>query len=232
MRRAWWLGLVLAAVGCKAETGAAARAGSGGEDAAGGGGESSQVSASGTGGEPSGAGQGGEPSESTAGRGGQSGASSPATAKPTLADAVRDYKAWTKRQSEPQPISTQIFALCRAPSPAETKFTESVHGDNLALLDWVNGTAKQGLDAGGKPSFPVGAAIVKEKLRNGQVAALGIMVKRAAGFDAAHGDWEFGYWEKEPGLSAGSELASACGGCHAGAQTDFVFMDASWRLPH
>jgi len=73
-----------------------------------------------------------------------------------------------------------------------------------------------------------GAAIVKEKLVRGDggllVVALGLMFKRRAGFDAAHGDWDFAYWEKGPGLQSGEVQSAHCGDCHTAAcGTDFVF---------
>jgi len=163
------------------------------------------------------------------------GASGSAPAGPTLQEAMQQYKTWTKRQAEPRAISAEIFALCRAPSAAETAFVDSVHGKSLALLDWLNEPAVRGFTAGGKPAFPVGAAIVKQKLvgtgADARVAALGLMVKRQAGFDPAHGDWEFGYWEEAPGLASGAAVANACGGCHASSASDFVFVDQGWRAP-
>jgi hypothetical protein len=119
------------------------------------------------------------------------------------------------------------------PTLPETEFTKSVHGKELYLLDWLNAEAQAGYAQKGAAAFPVGATIVKEKLvRNSSsgfdLAALGIMVKRAAGFDSLHGDWEFGYWEPESGMSSD---AIACGSCHSGSKTDFVFLDDSWRMP-
>jgi hypothetical protein len=149
----------------------------------------------------------------------------------TLEQAMKEYLSWTPRQAAPRAVSAEILGLCRLPSLPEEAFTESVHGGSLALRDWANALAVQGLNAGGKPAFPVGAAIVKQKLRDDDVIALGIMVKHAPGYDSAHGDWAFGYWEQASGLSSGAEPASSCGGCHAGAKTDYVFTDESWRLP-
>jgi hypothetical protein len=194
-----------------------------------GGGGSGPASSSGSGGEVAGGG-----GRSAAAGGGEDAGS--ADAGPTLLEAMQDYRGWTKRQAAPRKISAEIFALCRLPSLAETKFTESVHGKDLALLDWVNEPAARGIAAGGKPAFEVGSAIVKQKLlgldANSGVAALGIMVKRQPGFDPAHGDWQFGYWEETPGLMSGAEAASSCGGCHKGSATDFVFVDQSWRIEH
>jgi hypothetical protein len=152
-----------------------------------------------------------------------------------LEEVRQGYKSFTQRTDEPEPISSEIFGLCRAPSAAEQQFAESVHGKELYLLDWLNEEAQAGYAEKGNAAFPVGAAIVKEKLvRSGtsyEVAALGIMIKRAAGFDSAHGDWEFGYWEPAAGLVAGASEATYCGACHASSSTDFVFLDDSWRAP-
>ena len=43
------------------------------------------------------------------------------------------YLGWKKRQDAPRAISAEIFGLCRAPSLAEMKFAESVHGKDLRL---------------------------------------------------------------------------------------------------
>lgn len=192
-----------------------------------------------------GAGAGGKsgPQPGAAGSAGQAGAAGE-TSKPeedagphelTLEQAMKEYKTWTQRQAEPRAISAQIFSLCRAPSAAEDAFNESVHGKYLSLLDWVNEEAARGLAAGGKPAFPVGSAIVKQKLmgagQDTKLIALGIMIKHPNGFDPEHGGWEFGYWEEAPGLKTGDELAASCGACHAGSSTDFVFVDEGWRLP-
>jgi cytochrome P460 len=148
----------------------------------------------------------------------------------SLERAMKDYSKWPPRQAAPRAISAEIFSLCRLPSLPEQKFTESVHGNSLALRDWTNDLAMQGLKTKDKP-FPAGAAIVKQKLQGTKLIALGLMVKRAKGYDPAHGDWQFGYWEEASGLKSGAEPASACGDCHAGAKTDYVFADDSWRMP-
>jgi len=110
----------------------------------------------------------------------------------------------------------------------------SPHGDDLYLLDYLNDAAMRGDAAKADTAFPVGAAIVKQKLTSGVtgeflIFALGLMIKHEPGFDPAHGDWEFGYWTPTEGFSAGGASATQCGGCHAGSKTDFVFLDQSWR---
>jgi cytochrome c553 len=153
---------------------------------------------------------------------------------PSLASVQQSYLGWTRHSEQPQAISSEIFSLCRLPTPAETTFVDSPHGDDLYLLDYLNDAAVRGDASKANTPFPVGAAIVKQKLTSGfsgeyLISALGLMLKHEPGFDPTHGDWEFGYWTPSEGLRAGPATATACGGCHAGSQTDFVFLDQSWR---
>lgn len=150
---------------------------------------------------------------------------------------MQSYLGWTKRTAEPQSITAQIFSLCRLPTLPERRFVESEHGkDQLLLQDWLNPLAVQGFQVGGKPAFPRGSAIVKQKLRRAadgklEVAALGLMIKQGQGFDPAHGDWEYGYWEADSGLSAGEAVQTHCGDCHKASSSDHVFVESSWRIP-
>ncbi len=114
--------------------------------------------------------------------------------------------------------------MCRLPSAAETEFVDSVHGHELALQDWLNVSARDGvasIESGASSSdagvpFAVGATIVKEKLGlvdgSFELAALGLMIKREPGFDPTNGDWQFGYWEPELGMSSSGEAQTSCGG--------------------
>jgi hypothetical protein len=55
------------------------------------------------------------------------------------------------------------------------------------------------------------------------------MVKQPAGFDPAHGDWEYGYWEAATGLQSDAAATRHCGDCHNQAASDRVFLDMRWR---
>jgi hypothetical protein len=145
------------------------------------------------------------------------------------------YHDWHPRTATPVNVSSEIFTLCRSPTLSEDAFVESEHGDGRMLMDWLNSIARAGFEALGDEGFAPGAAIVKEKLiyREGspepELVAIGIMLKHEPGFDSELGDWEFAYWEEEPGLIDGPEQSTYCGGCHASSPTDFVFLDDSWR---
>jgi alpha-glucuronidase len=76
-------------------------------------------------------------------------------------------------------------------------------------------------------TFPVGSMIVKEKLINADdttPVALGIMIKREAGFNPAGDDWEYAYWEQAGGVTRGTAQLEHCQACHIQeAAMDSVF---------
>ena len=172
------------------------------------------------------------------GTGGQAGVGGQAgqVAADDIATIVASYRSWQPLSNAPVDISADIFALCRSPTAAENAFTASAHGRH-ALRDWANPSAMEGIGVKGASGFATGATIVKEKFVIDQasgvfvLAALGIMVKRSTGFDAAGGDWEFVYWNAADGVSRGPVQLATCTSCHAGAgATDFVFVDNTWRI--
>jgi hypothetical protein len=174
-------------------------------------------------------------SAGTAGAGEGGAEARPDEALALLERARAEYRGWVTRSDAPEAISSEIFQLCRLPTPIEQGFVASEHGDDLYLLDWLNPSAEAGFADHGSAPFATGAAIVKEKLVRTvegtyELHALGLMIKRDAGFDPAHGDWQFGYWNAADGMGAGAEENTHCGDCHAGAATDFVFMDNQWHL--
>jgi hypothetical protein len=145
---------------------------------------------------------------------------------------MMSYRSWHALTDKPYDISAEIFGLCRLPTSAENEFATSVHS-RYGLLDWANPTARANLDADTPAHFAPGSVIVKEKYasRDGgapAVAALGIMLKQSSGFDPAHGDWEFAYWDQAQGLRKDS--SGACGSCHdSSSAIDYVFIDDHWR---
>jgi hypothetical protein len=50
------------------------------------------------------------------------------------------------------------------------------------------------------------------------------MIKRAAGYDPAGGDWEYGFVTLAPRTTVTRGRLAGCAGCHARARTsDFLF---------
>jgi hypothetical protein len=124
----------------------------------------------------------------------------------------------------PHLVSETIATLCTSPSPdliARQAARTGPHTDSLVNI-YVSERAAQLLDSS-RRRFPEGIMILKEKLSpDGDVAAVGGMIKRAPGFDRAHNDWEYFYAEKGRTMSKG--LLQNCVACHAKAgSTDYVY---------
>ena len=124
----------------------------------------------------------------------------------------------------PRLVSATIAALCTSPSPdlvAKEAARSGPHTGALVNI-YVSESAVQDM-ASPRRHFAVGTVVVKEKLSpEGTVAAVGGMVKRAPGFDRAHGDWEYFYAEKGKAMSKG--LLPNCIACHAKVEsTDYVY---------
>lgn len=78
--------------------------------------------------------------------------------------------------------------------------------------------------AGG--DFPDGTVVVKEGERGGDAAAIIAVMRKVAGVDPDHGDWEFIEWSRPDPSSPYTVLAQdqVCWGCHMGAiDGDWVF---------
>ncbi|MES1166050.1 MAG: cytochrome P460 family protein [Verrucomicrobiota bacterium] len=170
-----------------------------------------------------------------AGQGGHAGIAG-GTGGGDIATIMATYKTWEPQSATAVDISAEIFSLCRAPNAAEDAFTKSAHS-RFQLRDWANPAAVAGIAAKGAGGFAVGSTIVKEKFAAAaaggafELAALGMMIKRAPGFDPTGGNWEFVYWSATDGVSRGRAQLATCSTCHAGAAaSDFVFVDGAWRL--
>jgi len=161
--------------------------------------------------------------------GGAAGSSNP-SGSAALQSILDDYHSFAPQTPEPVSVSGYIFGLCRSPTLPETEFLQSIHGDGRYLQDWANPLAAQAL-VSHAPTFPAGAVIVKEKYAGPKavkpdLVAIGLMIKRAPGFDPAHGDWDYAYYEPALGIVQTEEQSTYCATCHAGAAaTDFVYVD-------
>lgn len=81
--------------------------------------------------------------------------------------------------------------------------------------------------------FTPGSVIVKEKKSDtaAKAHAVGVMLKREAGFDASVGDWEFMYLGEDGKFTRGNSRAANCISCHQRTpKTDFIFGNYGQRL--
>jgi len=162
----------------------------------------------------------------------------PAAVEPTVSSIASDYPKFRLITPQPVFVDMRLAVMCAPPSKAQVDSTRTQYGPhaNAAIKVYMNDLAAEAFSAGGK-AYPVGAVVVKEKqFMSTRGAAdspstdpshgVGGMVKRAAGFDAAHGDWEYFYFEDPAHIESGA--ISTCTGCHASAKaTDYVF--GSWQ---
>ena len=146
--------------------------------------------------------------------------------EPTITEqsAFSFYKTLSLLTPKPIFVSRRLVAACTAPSLSayeEERRRAGPHADTMVNL-YANDIAKKAIEAKAR-RFPTGAVIVKEKFEHDAAAtAVGGMVKRAPGFDPAHGDWEYFYAVRSGGFASGR--LSTCIGCHRQAKSDdYVF---------
>ena len=102
---------------------------------------------------------------------------------------------------------------------------------NTGILIFMNKAAAEAFSTNAVP-FPVGAVIVKQKTmsyfdKDGKSVreenmGVGGMVKRPAGYDPQHGDWEYLYFEDTKKIESGR--IPSCVQCHESTKSkDYVF---------
>ncbi len=135
-------------------------------------------------------------------------------------------------------VNLELALLCRGISKEDIDAARARFGPhaNTGILIYMNKLAADAF-ATNASAFPVGAVIVKQKQLRGYTnkdgkqvdeagAGVGGMVKRSAGYDPKHGDWEYFYFEDRNKIESG-RIAS-CVQCHSSAKDrDHVF--GSWR---
>jgi hypothetical protein len=132
------------------------------------------------------------------------------------------YRGFKRLTNEPRSVEAAFVDLC------DLSGIEKALGPHARtwIHYYANPEAVQSM-AAKAVEFPVGAVIVKEKLRrDGVVTGIGGMVKRAKGYDPTNGDWEFFY--STPGKAFSSGKLGSCIDCHKGGKRDHVF--SAWSL--
>ena len=145
------------------------------------------------------------------------------------------YRNFTRLTKEPRLISPAFSYVCRQPTQQEQKKIDArnaSYGPHLAkaLHIYANPAAADAIMTKAT-EFPVGAVIVKEKLKLGKrgryyYSEVGGMIKRAKGYDSANGDWEFFFYT--PGGDFSTGRIENCIDCHSGGKRDHVF--SLWSL--
>lgn len=159
----------------------------------------------------------------------------PSDGQPEVRDVAANYRKLKLMTPQQVFVDRDLALLCRGATQEEVEARRKISGPhaNTAVKIYMNDLAA-GTFGKPKPSYPAGSIIVKEKNALGYLSAtrpdvmvsandgVGGMIKRPAGFDPPHGDWEYFYFE-DPGKIQRGKIAS-CVQCHSGAAAkDYVF---------
>jgi hypothetical protein len=157
---------------------------------------------------------------------------------PTISEIATSYTNYSKITKEVVYVNFELAILCRGATKEEVDAARTKFGPhaNTGILIYMNPPAA-GAFRTNASAFPVGSVIVKQKMISGyrdkekwistSDTGVGGMVKRPTGYDPAHGDWEYFYFEDPKKIESG-RIAS-CVQCHEAAkEKDHVF--GTWRL--
>jgi len=155
---------------------------------------------------------------------------------PAISEIATSFTNYYRMTTNAVFVNPELAMLCRGASKEEVEAARIKFGPhaNTGILIYMNKAA----DAFGTNAslFPVGAVIVKQKrilgyhqdgkwIREADTR-VGGMVKRPAGYDPAHGDWEYFYFKDPRKIESGR--ISSCAQCHDSAkEKDHIF--GTWR---
>ncbi len=137
-----------------------------------------------------------------------------------------NFANWPLVTAKPDLMDSRYFADCAAPkldTPQRAAEEFGPHAFGLIQVR-VNAIGLEPLKAG-KP-VPVGTVVIKEKhLQPKDLASLAkldspfavaVMIKREAGYDPEHGDWEYAYQINSPAADRSTTRGklTTCIGCH------------------
>ncbi len=159
---------------------------------------------------------------------------------PAVENVARNYAQLHLITKEPVLVDPELAALCIGVQQFHVEDARKRTGPHAhtAVRIFMNDLAAHAFDKL-QVTYPIGSVIVKEKqglnihnTLSGSSAktrdGVGGMIKRAAGYDPAHGDWEYFYFEHPSQIEHGR--IATCVECHRGAAaTDFVFGDWAHR---
>jgi hypothetical protein len=153
-----------------------------------------------------------------------------ALSEPALPEPAT-FVHWPRATEKPVPVGPELWARCRALTPAEDQAREAAakaHGPHAeyTIVVRVSPDAEAAFREG-RP-LPVGAMVVKEKytdrLASGPLHGYAVMAKRAAGFFPDGGDWEYAFVALAPDRKVSRGRLAECAGCHASVRgADYLF---------
>lgn len=165
-------------------------------------------------------------------------ACSSTTISPRVSDVAINYPKFNRITAKPVRVNPELAMLCVGISKAQVEEARKQSGPhaNTTIVIYMNDQAANAFRTN-SATYPVGAIIVKQKMIfgytdttgqsvHGGTTGVGGMIKRPAGYDPQHGDWEYFYFEDVAKIESG-RIAS-CVQCHESAKSkDYVF--GSWN---
>ncbi len=157
--------------------------------------------------------------------------------RPTVAAIAAEYPSYRKMTDADVFVNPELAMLCIGASQEHVEAARKTKGPHAhsAIRVYMNDSAAKAFATGG--AYAPGSVIVKQKrllsTRSGRSSepgraaenGAGGMVKRSPGFDPAHGDWEYFYFDDAARIESGR--MTSCIACHETAKhTDYVF--GSW----
>jgi len=157
---------------------------------------------------------------------------------PTISEIATTFTNYSRITKHAVLVNPELAMQCDTVSTEQIASARAKFGPhaNSAMMIYMNPPAANAFKTNA-PMFPVGSVVVKQKTLVGHTddrgqltydagSGVGGMVKRSAGYDPAHGDWEYFYFEDPKKIESGK--ISSCVQCHEAAkEKDHVF--GSWR---
>lgn len=148
---------------------------------------------------------------------------------PSGSELIEGYRKWTRLNPEPAWLPSRLAILCFAPTARQLELDKvDPHRDKFITV-YVNDLGKKPMTTQLNPNFPPGSIIVKEKLPakdSSSPELLTVMIKREAGYNPEHGDWEYMAVD-----GSGKEVKARgrlenCQGCHSTRkETGYVYRE-------
>jgi hypothetical protein len=152
--------------------------------------------------------------------------------RPLVSEIATNYLNFKKITKTEVAVSPQFAGLCRGFTPSEIAAMRERADASVGVFIYMNDEAADTFGRNAK-LYPVGSVVVKQKriqekeygmreLFHTGENGVGGMVKRSPGYDSAHGDWEYFYFDDPAKIQSG-RIAS-CVQCHETAKgKDYVF---------
>ncbi len=168
----------------------------------------------------------------------QSTTSAPSSGQLSVSEIATNFTRYQQITRGAIYVNPELAALCRGVSIKDVEEARVKFGPhaNTRIIVHMNPLAVAAFCTNATV-FPVGSFVVKQKTTDGYLdkngkpvgsenTGVGGMVKRPAGYDPEHGDWEYFYFEDASKIESG-RIAS-CVQCHQAAKgKDYVF--GTWK---